>query len=265
LPFVPPGLYVRRVGGLGYDQRVTRIAVVADLHANLAAFEAVIAAWGEVDEVWCLGDVVGYGPDPNECVARLREMPHVCLPGNHDWAALGRIDTDDFNPVAKAAAEWTAAVLSTETRAYLEGLSETLTLEPFTLVHGSPRSPIWEYLLDASTARTNFDLFSTDYCLIGHSHVPLTFSTREDGRIDARLLVPEGPFELIGARRFLNPGSVGQPRDGDPRASFAIVELREEGPTFELIRVDYPIEETQARMQAIGLPDPLIQRLAVGR
>jgi diadenosine tetraphosphatase ApaH/serine/threonine PP2A family protein phosphatase len=225
----------------------------------------VIASWGEVDEVWCLGDMVGYGPDPNECVARLREMRHICLPGNHDWAALGRIDTDDFNPAAKAAALWTAAALSSQTRAYLESLSETMVFEPFTLVHGSPRSPIWEYLLDAAAARVNFGLFGTEYCLIGHSHIPLTFSTREDGRIEARMLAPEGPFGLVGARRFLNPGSVGQPRDGDPRASFAIVELDEAGATFELLRVDYAIEETQARMRAVGLPDPLVERLSAGR
>jgi diadenosine tetraphosphatase ApaH/serine/threonine PP2A family protein phosphatase len=244
---------------------VPRIAVVADVHANLAAFEAVIAAWGEVDEVWCLGDLVGYGPDPNECVARLREMQHVCLPGNHDWAALGRIDTGDFNPAARAAADWTAAALSSDTRAYLESLTETLVLEPFTLVHGSPRSPIWEYLLDAAAARVNFDLFRTDYCLIGHSHVPLMFATREDGRIDARLLAPEGPLELAGARRFLNPGSVGQPRDGDPRASFAILELDGPRTSFELQRVEYPIAETQARMRDLGLPEPLAQRLSFGR
>jgi diadenosine tetraphosphatase ApaH/serine/threonine PP2A family protein phosphatase len=244
---------------------VPRIAVVADIHANLAAFEAVIGAWGEIDEVWCLGDLVGYGPDPNECVARLRGFPHVCLPGNHDWAALGRIDTDDFNPAAKTAAEWTSAALSSETRAYLESLGETLVLEPFTLVHGSLRSPIWEYLLDAAAARANFELLRTDYCLIGHSHVPLMFSTREDGRIDARLLSPEGPMDLSGARRFLNPGSVGQPRDGDPRASFGIIDLEDSQARFELIRVEYPIEETQARMRAVNLPDPLVQRLALGR
>ena len=242
-----------------------RVAVVADIHANLAAFEAVIAAWGEVDQVWCLGDLVGYGPDPNECVARLRELPHVSLPGNHDWAALGRLDTSDFNPVARAAAEWTAAVLSTDTRAYLDGLPETIVEGAFTLAHGSPREPIWEYVLDASTARANFDMFATDYCLIGHSHVPLMFALREGERVEARLLTPEGPFDLNGARRIVNPGSVGQPRDGDPRASFAILELGEGKPTFELRRVEYAIGETQQRMRQVGLPEPLVQRLEVGR
>jgi diadenosine tetraphosphatase ApaH/serine/threonine PP2A family protein phosphatase len=243
-----------------------RVAIVADIHANLAAFQAVAATWGKVDEVWCLGDIVGYGPDPNECVSMLRSLPHVCLPGNHDWAALGRIDTSDFNPAARAAADWTARALSSETRAYLESLPETLKQGRFTLVHGAPRSPVWEYLLDAAAARENFELFQTDYCLIGHSHIPLMFATRQDGRIDARLLGPEGPFPLAGARRFLNPGSVGQPRDGDPRASYAIVEIGDDGEaTFELLRVPYSIDETQARMRAVGLPDSLVQRLAFGR
>jgi predicted phosphodiesterase len=242
-----------------------RVAVVADIHANLTAFDAVAADWGEIDGLWCLGDVVGYGPDPNECVARLRALEHVCVAGNHDWAALGRIDTGDFNPAARAAADWTAAALSSETRAYLESLTETLVLEPFTLVHGSPRSPIREYLLDAAAARVNFDLFRTDYCLIGHSHVPLMFATREDGRIDARLLAPEGPLELAGARRILNPGSVGKPRDGDPRASYAILEKKDGRLTFELRRCAYDVPAVQQRMRAAGLPTRLIDGLALGR
>lgn len=244
---------------------VTRVAVVADIHANLAAFEAVRASWGEVDEVWCLGDLVGYGSDPNECVERLRALATICLPGNHDWAAIGKIDTDEFNPVAKAAAEWTATALSKDSREFLGALRETVVREPFTLVHGSPRSPLWEYLLDVSAARVNFGLFETELCMIGHSHVPLMFATREDGRIDARLLQPEGPLDLAGARRILNPGSVGQPRDGDPRASYAILELDGARTCFELRRVAYPIDETQARMRLVGLPEQLAVRLATGR
>ena len=135
-----------------------RVAVVADIHANLAAFEAVASDWGAVDEVWSLGDVVGYGPDPNECVARLRALPHVGIPGNHDWAALGRIDVGDFNPAARAAAEWTAAQLRPEARAYLEALPEIERREPFTLVHGSLVSPIWEYLLDTGAAASGHSI-----------------------------------------------------------------------------------------------------------
>jgi len=243
-----------------------RVAVVADIHANFAAFQAVEAAWGLVDEVWCLGDVVGYGPEPNECVQHLREMTQVCVPGNHDWAALGRIDTDDFNPNAKAAAEWTASQLTPETRAWLEGLDQTLRRDPFTIVHGSPREPIWEYLLDTAAAAANFDDFETPYCLIGHSHVPLMFALAPDGRVAGQPLAPEGPFALRGARRILNPGSVGQPRDGDPRASFATLEIGPDGDvSFELHRVEYDVAAVQKRMRQVGLPEPLALRLAHGR
>lgn len=243
-----------------------RVAVVADIHANLTAFQAVKAAWGEVDEVWCLGDLVGYGPDPNGCVDELLEMKHVCVPGNHDWAALGRIDVSDFNPAARAAAEWTSDQLTAEARAYLESLDQPLDQGAFTLVHGSPRQPIWEYLLDATSARENFDDFATPYCLIGHSHVPLMFAMGPDGRVGGQQLTPQGAFPLRGARRILNPGSVGQPRDGDPRASFAVIEMDDEGEaTFDLRRVEYDIGAVQARMRQAGLPEPLALRLAVGR
>ncbi len=243
-----------------------RIAVVADIHANLTAFEAVEASWGVVDEVWCLGDVVGYGPEPNECVERLREMTQVCVPGNHDLAALGRIDLDDFNPAAKAAAEWTARELTHETRMWLEGLDQRIRRDPFTIVHGSPRQPIWEYVLDTASAAENFRDFDTPYCLIGHSHVPLMFAVGADGRVAGQPLEPEGPFPLRGARRILNPGSVGQPRDGDPRASFGIVEIGSDGQaSFELRRVAYDVGAVQTRMRVKGLPEPLAIRLAYGR
>jgi predicted phosphodiesterase len=243
-----------------------RVAVVADIHANLTAFRSVRAAWGEVDQVWCVGDVVGYGPDPNECVEELRALDHVCVPGNHDWAALGRIDIADFNPAARAAAEWTAGQLTPEVRSYLAGLDQPLKLESFTIVHGSPRQPIWEYLLDAASARANFDDFDTPYCLIGHSHVPLMFAMGPDGRVGGQQLAPEGPFPLKGARRILNPGSVGQPRDGDPRASFATIEIAPDGEaTFELHRVEYDIADVQGRMRNAGLPEPLAVRLSYGR
>jgi predicted phosphodiesterase len=243
-----------------------RVAVVADIHANLTAFRTVRASWGEIDQVWCLGDVVGYGPDPNECVEELRALEHVCVPGNHDWAALGRIDIADFNPAARAAAEWTAGQLTPEVRDYLQGLDQPLKLGPFTIVHGSPRQPIWEYLLDAASARANFEDFDTPYCLIGHSHVPLMFVMGADGRVGGQQLAPEGPFPLKGARRILNPGSVGQPRDGDARASYAVIEIGDDGEaTFELHRVEYDIADVQRRMRQVGLPEPLAVRLAYGR
>jgi diadenosine tetraphosphatase ApaH/serine/threonine PP2A family protein phosphatase len=248
----------------GYDSRM-RVAVVADIHANLIAFDAVAADWGQVDEVWCLGDVVGYGPEPNECVARLRALPHVCIPGNHDYAALGKIDVDDFNPAARAAAEWTAKQLTPESKTYLGALRETERKDPFTLVHGSPASPIWEYLLDTGAASASFEQLATPHALIGHSHVPLMFVAEAGGRVGGQLLHPGAAIELAGARRILNPGSVGQPRDGDPRASYAIVDVEGDRLTFELRRVPYDVATTQQRMRAVGLPTPLVDRLAVGR
>ncbi|HEY3082252.1 MAG TPA: metallophosphoesterase family protein [Chloroflexota bacterium] len=242
-----------------------RIAVLADVHANLTAFEAVAADWGEVDEVWSLGDVVGYGPDPNECVARLRAMRHVGIPGNHDWAALGKIDVADFNPAARAAAEWTSQRLAPEARSYLEALPQVERREPFTLVHGSVVSPIWEYLLDTGAAAASFERLETPHALIGHSHVPLMFVAEPNGRVGGQLLHPGAPFDLAGVRRILNPGSVGQPRDGDPRASYALVEKQGDRVTFQLRRVAYDVAATQERMRAVGLPPSLISRLAAGR
>ncbi|HEV8637079.1 MAG TPA: metallophosphoesterase family protein [Chloroflexota bacterium] len=242
-----------------------RVAVVADIHANLTAFDAVAADWGDVDEVWCLGDVVGYGPEPNECVARLRALRHIGIPGNHDWAALGKIDLSDFNPAARAAAEWTTGQLGPEARAYLAALPEVERREPFTLVHGSVVSPIWEYLLDTGAAAASFERLETAHALIGHSHVPLMFVAEPDGRVGGQLLRPGAPFDLAGARRILNPGSVGQPRDGDPRASYGLVERDGDRITFQLRRVAYDVAATQERMRAAGLPAALISRLALGR
>ena len=242
-----------------------RVAVVADIHANLTAFDAVASDWGEVDEVWCLGDVVGYGPEPNECVARLRALPHVCIPGNHEYAALGKIDVADFNPAARAAADWTAKQLTSDARAYLLALPETVRKDSFTLVHASPASPIWEYLLDTGAASASFEQLETPHALIGHSHVPLMFAAEPGGRVGGQLLHPGAPIDLAGARRILNPGSVGQPRDGDPRASYAIVEQSGDRLTFELRRLPYDIAATQRRMRAVGLPTSLVDRLAAGR
>jgi diadenosine tetraphosphatase ApaH/serine/threonine PP2A family protein phosphatase len=242
-----------------------RIAVVADLHANLTAFDAVAADWGAVDEIWSLGDVVGYGPDPNECVERLLALRHVGIPGNHDWAAVGKIDVGDFNPAARAAAEWTRQQLSADARAYLEALPQVERRPPFTLVHGSVVSPIWEYLLDTGAAAASFELLETPHALIGHSHVPLMFVAEADGRVGGQLLHPGAAFDLAGARRILNPGSVGQPRDGDPRASYAVIEQDGDRFTFQLRRVAYDVAATQERMRRAGLPPSLIGRLAAGR
>lgn len=242
-----------------------RIAIISDIHSNLAAFEAVIKDFDGIEEVWCLGDVVGYGPYPNECVTLLRTFQHICIPGNHDWAAIGKMDTADFNPDARRAALWTGEQLTTESRVYLESLPLTLTEGDFTLAHGSPREPIWEYLFHPTQARANFDMFHTLYCLVGHTHVPMVFyyPTPEEGFIGPALYAQPGAAITLGQRRFiLNPGGVGQPRDGNPDASYAILDL--EAGRIEYRRVAYDIAATQQKMRQLRLPEALAQRLSYG-
>jgi diadenosine tetraphosphatase ApaH/serine/threonine PP2A family protein phosphatase len=246
-----------------------RYLIISDIHSNLAAFEAVLADAGSFDKVWCLGDVVGYGPDPNECVERLRDLPDVCVVGNHDWAALGKMDTEDFNPDARKACHWTGKQLSPSNLAYLETLPRSLIEEGFTLVHGSPRQPIWEYILDSSVARANFKHFDTRFCFVGHTHVPIIYRHHPENpnRIcDPVIPSLNDPLVLGEERLIINPGSVGQPRDGDPRASYAILDSdrKQSDLTLEYRRVPYPIETTQARMVEKGLPVRLIMRLAFG-
>jgi diadenosine tetraphosphatase ApaH/serine/threonine PP2A family protein phosphatase len=241
-----------------------RFAILADIHSNLAAFEAVLRdadSRGGFDKIWCLGDMVGYGPDPNECVERLREFEHVCIAGNHDWAAIGKMDTFEFNPVAAVAAHWTAKVLSDNSKEYLLGLPLTLHEDGFTLAHGSPREPIWEYLLSTRAAQENFAYFETPYCLVGHSHIPLIFELQDDEAVYRDL--GEGEIKPAENRMIINPGGVGQPRDGDPRASYAIYD--NESLTVSHYRVEYDIEATQKKMAGAGLPEPLIRRLTFGR
>jgi diadenosine tetraphosphatase ApaH/serine/threonine PP2A family protein phosphatase len=241
-----------------------RYLIISDIHANLAALEAVLDDAPQFDEVWCLGDLVGYGPRPNECIRRVRALPHTGLAGNHDWAALEKLDLNSFNPIARTANEWTQRELTSGSRVYLNGLSTSLQLDDFTLAHASPREPVWEYILDASTAYQNFEHFSTPFCLVGHTHVPVLFELDEESN-RCRLLLPPFPEPLkLGAHRsIINPGSVGQPRDGDPRAAYGVLDTDEM--TFEFRRVAYPIQATQERMRAQGLPQRLIDRLRVGR
>jgi len=241
-----------------------RLAILADIHSNLTAFEAVLGDAknrGGFDKIWCLGDMVGYGPEPNQCIKRLREFQHVCIAGNHDWAAIGKMDTSEFNPVAAVAAHWTAEQLTAESKDYLLGLPLILHEDGFTLAHGSPREPIWEYLLSARAAKENFAYFETTYCLVGHSHIPLIFELVEDDAVYLELRETE--FKLSEKRMIVNPGSVGQPRDADPRASYAIYDT--EAQAVAHYRVEYDITVTQKKMAEYGLPEPLIRRLSFGR
>jgi len=242
-----------------------RYAIIADIHANLAAFTAVlddIKGRGGVEEIWCLGDVVGYGPDPHQCIELLRQQNHVCVAGNHDWAAIGKLDTSDFNPDAAAACHWTAEQLSPKDVDYLENLPLVIEKDDFTLVHGSPREPIWEYLLSTSDAKQNFDYFKSQFCLVGHSHVPLMFRYNETGACLFSLFSPDIRLVLGKSRLIINPGGVGQPRDGDPRASYAIYDS--EARIIKLHRIPYDISATQIRMVEHGLPIRLVTRLSYG-
>jgi diadenosine tetraphosphatase ApaH/serine/threonine PP2A family protein phosphatase len=238
--------------------------IISDIHANRPALEAVLKDAGSFDKIWCLGDMVGYGPDPNECVARLQDFDHICLAGNHDWAALGRLNLENFNIDARMASAWTQQELTPATREYLEALPTRIGQRDFTLVHGSPREPIWEYLLDAGLAAVNFRYFSTRFCIIGHTHIPIVFAL-DEVHDRCHTLIPSytDPIPLGTYRMILNPGSVGQPRDGDPRASYAILDT--EAGTWEPRRVAYPIEITQERMRARNMPRRLIERLETGR
>jgi predicted phosphodiesterase len=243
-----------------------RYLVLSDIHANQAALSAVLVDAGSFDFVWCLGDLVGYGPDPNECIERLRDLPHFSLAGNHDWAVLGRLDITSFNSDARLATVWTQSQLTPASHAYLESLSADSVKEPFTLAHGSPRQPVWEYVLDSLIARRSFAFFETPYCLVGHTHIPLIFYQPDDNPGGCQTLVPPyaDPISLqVEGRMLLNPGSVGQPRDGDSRASYVILDT--DAMTWEHRRVSYPIEITQERMRARGLPVRLIERLDYGR
>lgn len=242
-----------------------RCLVISDVHGNLAALEAVLQAAGSFDVIWCLGDMVGYGPEPNECVAKLRQYPHICLAGNHDWAVLGKLDIHMFNSDARAANQWTQKVLSSEAQDYLLTLVSQQVEHGYTLTHGSPRQPVWEYVLDPLTAELNFPLFATRVCLVGHTHVPVCFYMPEgndDHLCEPRAPRYEQPVSFAGGRWIVNPGSVGQPRDGNPRAAYALLDL--DAATLEHRRVAYPIEATQAKMRAAKLPARLIDRLAMG-
>ena len=243
------------------------VAVLSDIHANLPALDAVLASLGTVDAVWHLGDVVGYGAEPDGVVERLRDIGAVGVKGNHDDAACGGPSIAEFNPTARIAAEWTRAHMSPDTREYLTALPPTLAPVPdFTLAHGSPRDPIFEYVLDAAIARENLGAFQTPYCLIGHTHYPVAFRERHSGRaarFSMETLDPGGEAIRLDQRRTLvNPGSVGQPRDGNPAASYAMLDT--DALTVTWRRVAYDVETARRRIVDAGLPRQLGRRLEFG-
>jgi diadenosine tetraphosphatase ApaH/serine/threonine PP2A family protein phosphatase len=247
-----------------------RVAVVSDIHGNLPALEAVLKALAPYDALWQLGDIVGYGPQPDEVVGRLRAESARGVCGNHDAAALGRIESSWFNEDARSAVHWTAETIGQQTREWLGELPQRTVQHvkgeethegTFTLVHGSPRDPIWEYVFSGPVAEASFRSFATAHCLVGHTHVPLVFR-EDDGAVEALSPSPKSQLKLDARRTILNPGSVGQPRDGDPRACGMILDT--DAMTAEWHRVDYPITTTQERMRSAGLPRRLVERLSRG-
>ena len=240
------------------------VLIVSDIHANHVALEAVLEAAGDVSAVWNLGDVVGYGPKPGECIDRITQLhPVVSLIGNHDWAAIGRLQLDEFNPVARFATYWTTAQLSAAHMKYLEELPNRVIEDDWMLVHASPRHPIWEYVYTAKVAHENFELFDSPVCFLGHSHVQLFISETMARTGEPPIQPVDGDTLFIDSERFIvNPGSVGQPRDNNPDAAFALYDTDTRMVTFR--RTPYDIEKTQKQMEAAGLPRPLITRLALG-
>jgi diadenosine tetraphosphatase ApaH/serine/threonine PP2A family protein phosphatase len=240
-----------------------RVAVLSDIHANLVALEAVLAAIGTVDAIWQLGDVVGYGPEPNAVVDRLRAAGARGVRGNHDAAALGGPEIDWFNPDARAAIEWTRGRLDPATREWLAALPTALTEGDHLLVHGSPRDPTWEYVTSSAVARANLAVLAdgTRIGLHGHTHVPIAF--REDGPAVEVISPDDGSsLDLDGRRVLLNPGSVGQARDGNPTSSWLELDTARSTATWH--RVAYDIGAVQAAMRSAGLPARLVDRLAFG-
>jgi predicted phosphodiesterase len=238
-----------------------RVAVLSDIHANLTALDAVIASFGSVDAVWHLGDVVGYGPEPDGVVDRLAEIGAVGVRGNHDAAALGGPEIDWFNPDARRAMEWTRRRIADRTRDWLSALPDRHTSGDFSLVHGSPREPIWEYIVSVPNARANLAVLTTPFGLYGHTHLPMVFA-EHDGRVEQIEPGEGSTFGLDGRRALVNPGSVGQPRDGIPTASYLILDTDARRCTWH--RAAYDIAAVQAAMTDAGLPERLVERLSHG-
>ncbi len=242
-----------------------RYAIIADIHANLAAFTAVledIRHRGGAEKFWSLGDVVGYGPEPHQCVELLHQLDHIGVVGNNDLASIGKISTAEFNPEAAAACQWTAQQLTPADIEYLDKLPLVIEAGDFTLVHGSPREPVWEYLVSVDIAQENLAYFKSPFCLVGHSHVPLVFSSDKSGILSGKPLLNNTKLTLAKNRLFINPGSIGQPRDGDPRASYALYD--DETRQLRLYRVPYDIRSTQEKIIAYDLPLRLATRLSHG-
>ncbi len=239
-----------------------KILILSDIHANLTALQAVLESAPSFDQVWCLGDIVGYGPDPNECIQIIQKLPHLtCLAGNHDLAATGEISTLHFNYTAQKSVLWTQSTLTPENMLFLKGLQPLQMLPQAALVHGSLQDPVWEYIIDRFSAKMAFEPLNTPYCFCGHSHYPLFFQQEENDHITYQLI--KGNQTCKASEKIIfNPGSVGQPRDKNPQSSFAIFCPEEQ--TIALHRINYNISAVQKRIIDAGLPVSLAERLSLG-
>lgn len=255
---------MKRAGGNCRERRPVRALILSDIHSNLEALTAVVqdaVDRGAFDAIWCLGDVVGYGPDPGACIELIRGYELLAVAGNHDTVAVGKAGADEFNYAAKAAIEWTSTQLSPADTEFLSGLPRVVTFGPFTMVHGSLRDNLNEYLLEQEAAIATFGMLETKFCLVGHSH--LAFICRENGGSPQFYqFVEDEVYPLEEERLVINPGCVGQPRDRDPRPSYAIYDSN--GETIERHRVTYSIEDTQEKMKGANLPQYLVDRLSHG-
>ncbi len=244
-----------------------RIAAISDIHANLPALEVILAAIeaAEVEEIWCLGDVVGYGVEPDACAELVRERCAVCLVGNHDLAVLGALDIASFSEAAAVAVEWTQANVAESTLEFLRGLDAQGERQGIDLFHASPRDPVWEYVLSSEQADAGMDAAGRRISLIGHSHVALFFNRPEAAGEETRgAQASDGALlDLSGGEWLINPGSVGQPRDGDPRAAW--LELDTEAETACFHRLPYDIDRAAAPIADAGLPSRLADRLYTGQ
>jgi len=241
-----------------------RIAMLSDVHGNKPAFEAVLAQIhdADVEEIWCLGDLVGYGAEPDECVALARERCDVCLAGNHDLVVTGDIAIGEFSSSAAAAAEWTRATISEQSLAFLRSLDPTDADHAVALYHGSPRDPVWEYVLSNWQADECLDLTDARVCAVGHSHVALWFHRNPEGKVGGATAAGGAELDLSAGEWLINPGGVGQPRDGDPRAAWLLLDTESWAATWK--RVEYPIDEAAEAIEAAGLPRVLAERLYSG-
>ena len=241
------------------------VAVVSDIHGNLQAFEAVLEEIGasECEELWCLGDLVGYGAEPDACVDLARRHAAVCLAGNHDLVVRGELPVEEFSRGAALAAEWTTKTISPETREYLDGLQPSKLDEAVGLYHASPRDPVWEYVLSPLQAELCLDAQEHRVCLIGHSHVALSFSRMPGELTSGQTRDADDQLDLPDGEWLVNPGSVGQPRDGDPRAAW--LELDLDGWKASYRRTEYDIEAAAAAIHAARLPPSLAERLEYGQ